>query len=145
MGLAQCRGPSLSVLPQSSRRRVGALNVRSTIRDQSFETRKCGVRLHEQLGWWSRQQRVESREEKNRIRAVASAYPPVAKTERTFRLPIDYYQVMHLVEASYTAPRSLRAFSRFNYLWYCTFGFVVCLEVRNAQTKNRPGNRRESG
>lgn len=27
------------------------------------------------------------------VRAVASAYPPIAQTEKTFRLPIDYYQV----------------------------------------------------
>lgn len=30
---------------------------------------------------------------KFRIHAVASAYPPIAQTEKTFRLPIDYYQV----------------------------------------------------
>ncbi len=30
---------------------------------------------------------------KQRIQAVAAAYPPIAKTEKTFRLPIDYYQV----------------------------------------------------
>jgi hypothetical protein len=28
-----------------------------------------------------------------RVQAVASAYPPIAQTEKTFRLPIDYYQV----------------------------------------------------
>ena len=27
------------------------------------------------------------------VQAVASAYPPIAQTEKTFRLPIDYYQV----------------------------------------------------
>lgn len=27
------------------------------------------------------------------VRAVASAYPPLAQAEKTFRLPIDYYQV----------------------------------------------------
>lgn len=34
-----------------------------------------------------------SRVEKVRVQAVASAYPPIAQTEKTFRLPIDYYQV----------------------------------------------------
>ncbi|KAH9535774.1 hypothetical protein CY35_17G071200 [Sphagnum magellanicum] len=41
---------------------------------------------------------------KQRIQAVAAAYPPIAKTEKTFRLPIDYYQILgadmhHLADA----------------------------------------------
>jgi hypothetical protein len=37
--------------------------------------------------------RAGSGQEKFRVHAVASAYPPIAQTEKTFRLPIDYYQV----------------------------------------------------
>lgn len=40
-----------------------------------------------------RGRRSGSFDEKFRVQAVASAYPPIAQTEKTFRLPIDYYQV----------------------------------------------------
>ncbi|XP_024359405.1 protein ACCUMULATION AND REPLICATION OF CHLOROPLASTS 6, chloroplastic [Physcomitrium patens] len=50
-----------------------------------------------------------SRVEKVRVQAVASAYPPIAQTEKTFRLPIDYYQILG-AEPQYLADAIVRAF-----------------------------------
>ncbi|KAG0557218.1 hypothetical protein KC19_11G111200 [Ceratodon purpureus] len=48
------------------------------------------------------------------VQAVASAYPPIAQIERTFRLPIDYYQILG-AEPQYLADAIVRAFeSRVN-------------------------------
>ena len=61
---------------------------------------RVGVRVAPGVGSGRTQLRVgvetrrRGREQaKFRVRAVASAYPPIAQTEKTFRLPIDYYQV----------------------------------------------------
>jgi hypothetical protein len=40
---------------------------------------------------------------------VASAYPPIPQTEKTFRLPIDYYQILG-AEPQYLADAIVRAF-----------------------------------
>lgn len=60
-----------------------------------------GVRMAPRRGWRGRSQlrigvgtpRRGKQEKLHRVQAVASAYPPIAQTEKTFRLPIDYYQV----------------------------------------------------
>lgn len=81
---------------QLGRVRVGVLNMAPCGRSQL----RVGVDIPG---------RSSSGTEKFRVQAVASAYPPIAQTEKTFRLPIDYYQILG-AEPQYLADAIVRAF-----------------------------------